>query len=77
VFWLVVLQFHRLVKQQTKQKTTKTEQADKHTQGNINNNEGKNKWKHAECDHVKKRQKKAETFKHMKLKHPTHLRMAM
>jgi hypothetical protein len=29
-----------------------------HTQGNNKNNEEKHKWKHAGCDHVKKRQKK-------------------
>jgi hypothetical protein len=38
-------------------------------------------YKHAECDHVKKkRQEKsngAESFKHMKIKYPTHLKMAM
>jgi hypothetical protein len=40
----------------------------------------KRKWKHAECDHVKNRQKRsseAESFKHMKIKYPTHLKMAM
>jgi hypothetical protein len=45
-----------------------------HTKGDNKNNEGKQrkkyKWKHAECDHVKKRQKKSsetESFKHMKI----------
>jgi hypothetical protein len=31
----------------------------------------KHKWRHAECDHVEKRQKKsneAESFKHVKIK---------
>jgi hypothetical protein len=53
-----------------------------HTQGNKKNNEGKqrekHKWKYAECDHVKKGRKKsceAESFKHMKIKYPTHLKM--
>jgi hypothetical protein len=56
----------------------------KHTQGNNKNNEGKqrkkHKWKHAECDHVRKKAEKsseAESFKHMKIKYPTHLKMAM
>jgi hypothetical protein len=38
------------------------------------------RWKHAECDLVKKRQKKsseAESFKHMKINYPAHLKMAM
>jgi hypothetical protein len=43
-------------KKQRKSKQTKT-----HTQGNNKNNEGKqrkkHKWKHAECDHVKKDRK--------------------
>jgi beta-N-acetylglucosaminidase len=40
----------------------------------------KHKWKHAECDHVKKAEKKsseAETFQHMKIKHLSLLKMAM
>jgi hypothetical protein len=59
-------------------------QTNTHTQGNNENNEGKqrkkHKWKHPECDHMKKRQKKsreAESFKHMKTKYPTRLKMAM
>jgi hypothetical protein len=48
--------------EQTNNKDTASGQT--HTQGNNNKiNEGKqrkkHKWKHAECDHVKKRQKKA------------------
>jgi hypothetical protein len=43
--------------------TTKTEQADKHTRKEtIKNNDRKqrkqHKWKHSECDHVKKGRKK-------------------
>jgi hypothetical protein len=54
-----------------------------HTQGNNKNNEGKQrktpKWKHAECEHVKKLQKtsEVESFKNMKIKYPTHVKMAM
>jgi hypothetical protein len=36
--------------------------------------------KHADCDHVKRRQKKsseAESFKQMNIKYPIHLTMAM
>jgi hypothetical protein len=54
------------------------------TQGNNKTNEGKHRekhrWNHAVCAHVKKRQKKsreAESFKHMKIKYATHLKMAM
>jgi hypothetical protein len=39
-----------------------------------NNTGTKHKWKHAECDHVKKKAEKsseAESFKHMKIKYPT------
>jgi hypothetical protein len=35
----------------------------------------KHKWKHAECNHVKNGREKsseAESFKHMKIKYPTH-----
>jgi hypothetical protein len=43
-------------------------------------NEGKqrkkHKSKHAECGHVKKGSE-AESFKHMKIKYPIHLKMAM
>jgi hypothetical protein len=58
--------------------TTKTEQADKHTQMETTKitkeNIRKNKWKHAECDHVKEKAEKrrdTESFKHMKIKYPT------
>jgi hypothetical protein len=65
--------------------TTKKKQADKHTRKETTkitkeNSTGKHKWKRAECDHVKKGQKKrseAESFRHMKIKYLTHLKMAM
>jgi hypothetical protein len=65
--------------------STKKEQADKHTRKErtkvTKENREKHKWKHAECDHVKGRQKQksseAESFKHMKIKYPTHLKMAI
>jgi hypothetical protein len=47
---------------------TKQEQADKHTRKKTKitkENREKQKWKHAECDHLKRRQKKsseAESF---------------
>jgi hypothetical protein len=36
------------------------------------------RWKRAECDHVQKRAKtsEAESLRHMKIKYPTHLKMA-
>jgi hypothetical protein len=46
-------------------RTTRKEQADKHARKETtkitkeNSTGSKHKWKHAECDHVKKRQKKA------------------
>jgi hypothetical protein len=50
-------------------------QADKHTRKKQtkltkeNSTGTKQKWKHAECDHVKKRQKssEADSFRHMKI----------
>jgi hypothetical protein len=34
------------------------------------------RWKHAECDHLKK-SSEVESFKHMKIKYPKHLKMVM
>jgi hypothetical protein len=57
-----------------------------HTQGIKKNNEEKqmkkHKWKGAVCDHVKKKKRRqensseVESFKHMKIKYRTHLKMA-
>jgi hypothetical protein len=39
-------------------------------------NEGKTIG-NVQCDHVKKKSSKAESFKQMNIKYPTHLKMAM
>jgi hypothetical protein len=64
--------------------TTKKGQADKHTRKETTKitkeYRQKHKWKHAECDHVEKKAEKsskAESFKHTKIKYPTHLKIAM
>jgi hypothetical protein len=63
-----------------------SEQADKHTRKETTETRRKTaqeqntNGKLAEYDHVKKRQKKsgeAASFKHMKIKYPIHLKMAM
>jgi hypothetical protein len=33
-----------------------------------NSTRSKHKWKHAECDHVKKKGSEAESFRHLKTK---------
>jgi beta-N-acetylglucosaminidase len=61
------------------QTNTHARKQQKHTQkeGKQRNN---HKWKHAECDDVEEKAEKsseAESFKHMKITYPTHLKMAM
>jgi hypothetical protein len=64
------------------EQTNKKERGSRHTHARKQkitkeNSTQKRKWKHGECDHVKKKGRKKQRSKNMKIKYPTPLKMAM
>jgi hypothetical protein len=63
-----------------KERASRQTHARKQQQKTKENSTGtKHKWKRAECDYVKqgKKNSEEESFKCMKIKYPTHMKMAM